>query len=54
MPSKKQIDKFKSLAKEAECGDDEAAFDEKLKRIASTPPPKVQKSEPKKKTKPAK
>lgn len=30
-----QIDKFRDLARELECDDDEAAFDERLKRIAT-------------------
>jgi|HubBroStandDraft_5_1064220.scaffolds.fasta_scaffold1373702_1 hypothetical protein len=32
-----QVDKFRDLARELECDDDEAAFDERLKRIATVP-----------------
>jgi len=32
-----QIDKFRDLARELECDEDEAAFDERLKQIAPTP-----------------
>lgn len=35
--SKSQSDKFKALARELECDEDEAAFDEKLKRVAKQP-----------------
>ena len=38
-PTESQIDKFRDLARELECDDDEAAFDEKLKRIATVPKP---------------
>jgi hypothetical protein len=34
---KSQVDKFRDLARELECDDDEAAFNEALKRIATTP-----------------
>ena len=34
-----QAEKFADLARELECDDDEAAFDERLRRIAKTPPP---------------
>jgi hypothetical protein len=37
-----QADKFRDLARELECDDDEAAFDEALNRIARAP----RKSEP--------
>lgn len=33
-----QGDKFRNLAKELECDEDEAAFEEAVKRIAVTPP----------------
>jgi hypothetical protein len=32
-----QLDKFKELARELECDDDEAAFDERLRRLATAP-----------------
>jgi len=34
-----QTDKFKALARDLECDEDEAAFDEKLKRVAKHEPP---------------
>jgi hypothetical protein len=33
-----QIDKFKDLARELECDDDEAAFAEKVKKLATAKP----------------
>jgi hypothetical protein len=36
---KPQIEKFKEVARQLECDEDEAAFEEKLKKIA--PPPKA-------------
>jgi len=33
---KTQADKFRDLARELECDDDEAAFDERLKKLATT------------------
>ncbi len=50
MAERRQIEKFRDLAREAECDDDESAFDKKLKRIAK---PKSQKVEKQKKKKPA-
>ncbi len=35
-----QLEKFKEAARELECDEDEAAFEEKLKRIAKADPPK--------------
>ncbi|THD58556.1 MAG: hypothetical protein E8A49_18705 [Phenylobacterium sp.] len=35
---KKQSEKFADLARELECDDDEAAFDERLKKLAKAPP----------------
>ncbi len=32
-----QINKFRDLARELECDEDEAAFDERLKQIARSP-----------------
>jgi len=37
---KTQSDKFKALARELECDEDETAFDEKLKRVAKQEPPR--------------
>jgi hypothetical protein len=34
---KPQVDKFRDLARELECDDDEARFDEKLKKLAKAP-----------------
>ena len=36
---KPQADKFRDLARELECDDDEAAFDERLKKLATAKPP---------------
>ena len=33
MPDKKQIDKFKQMAKELECDESEKTFDEKLGKL---------------------
>jgi hypothetical protein len=38
-PPKSQADKFRDLARELECDEDEAAFDERLKKIAKAPQP---------------
>lgn len=35
-----QVDKFRDLARELECDEDEAAFDERLKKLAKTKPQK--------------
>ena len=41
-----QAEKFADLARELECDEDEAAFDERLKKLATAPPiPKVEKPE---------
>lgn len=32
-----QADKFADLARELECDEDEAAFDERLRKLATTP-----------------
>jgi hypothetical protein len=34
-----QADKFADLARELECDEDEAAFEEKVRQIAKKPPP---------------
>lgn len=39
-PPKPQLDKFRDLARELDCDDDQAAFDEKLKRLAKASRPK--------------
>ena len=36
---KTQAAKFADLARELECDDDEAAFDERLKKLATAPKP---------------
>jgi len=36
-----QVDKFRDLARELECDDDEARFDEKIKRLAAAPTAKA-------------
>jgi hypothetical protein len=38
-----QADKFRDLARELECDEDEDAFDERLRRLAKAPPPKEDK-----------
>lgn len=38
MPKKSQKRKFEELARAAKCDEDENAFDEKLKRIATAKP----------------
>ncbi len=35
---KSQIEKFKKVARELDCDDSEAAFDERLREIAKSPP----------------
>lgn len=37
---KPQSDKFRKLARELECDEDEARFEETVKRVAKAPPPK--------------
>ena len=39
-PTKDQIDRFKEAARALECDDDDAHFDEKLKKVAKAPKPK--------------
>lgn len=34
-----QADKFRDLARELECDEDEAAFEEKVRKVAKSPPP---------------
>jgi hypothetical protein len=44
-PEKPQLQRFIETARELECDEDEAAFDEKLKRIATAKPkPKATKT----------
>lgn len=40
-----QADKFRAIARDLECDEDEARFEEKVKRVATAPKPEV---EPKK------
>lgn len=37
-PDKPQPDKFRDLARELECDEDEAAFEKVVKKVATTPP----------------
>lgn len=37
MDDKPQIDKFKELARDRECDDDSAAFEDKVWRVATAP-----------------
>jgi hypothetical protein len=45
-PPKSQADKFRDLARELGCDEDEAKFDEALKRIAKSPPQHREKPKP--------
>jgi len=45
MKAKSQASKFKEAARELECDDNEAALEDRLRRIA-TPPKKADKKEP--------
>lgn len=36
---KTQLDKFRELARELECDEDEPAFEDKLKKVATAPKP---------------
>jgi hypothetical protein len=36
---KPQADKFRDLARELECDEDEAAFDENVRKVATAPKP---------------
>ncbi len=38
-PKSSQPDKFRDLARELECDEDEAAFEDKVRRVATTPKP---------------
>jgi len=49
-PTKDQAARFKQVARELSCDEDEAAFEKRLKRIAQAPPRKDAKSKPKAKT----
>ncbi|UQV18254.1 hypothetical protein MU852_16215 [Brevundimonas albigilva] len=40
---KTQADKFRELARELECDEDEAAFEEKVRRVATAPKPEAEK-----------
>ncbi len=37
-PTKSQVDKFKQAARELECDEDEARWDERLKKVAKGKP----------------
>ena len=37
---KPQADKFRDMARDLECDEDEARFEEKVKRVATAPKPK--------------
>lgn len=39
-PDKSQLDKFKELAKSVEADESEERFDERLRKIAKSPPPR--------------
>ncbi len=42
---KPQPDKFRELARELECHEDEAAFEEKVRKVATTPKPEAEPQE---------
>jgi hypothetical protein len=48
LPSENQLAKFKKAAREIGCDEDEAAFEERLRRIAKAPPPTDHKPKKKK------
>lgn len=41
-----QLDKFKDLARELECDEDEKAFEDKVKKVAKTPTRPADKKSP--------
>ena len=43
-PEPSQVDKFRDLARQFECDEDEKAFEEKVRRVAKTPPQKSKNS----------
>jgi len=45
-PEPSQVDKFRDLARELECDDDEAAFAERVKKIATAPRPAKDEKKP--------
>ena len=49
-PSKNQSAKFKDAARELGCDEDEAVFDERLRKIAKATPPPPKTAKPKKRT----
>ena len=42
---KAQADKFRDLARELECDEDEAAFEDKVRRVATSPKPEADKTD---------
>jgi hypothetical protein len=38
-PESSQLDKFRQLARELECDEDEAAFEDKVRKVATAPKP---------------
>lgn len=41
--AKPQSDKFRDLARELECDEDEAAFEDKVRKVATAPKPEAEK-----------
>lgn len=41
-PTKLQADKFRDLARELECDEDEATFDEKVRKVVTAPKPEAE------------
>ncbi len=44
-PDKPQADKFRDLARKLECDEDEAAFEDTVRKVASAPPTPKEKPE---------
>lgn len=41
-PESSQVDKFRDMARELECDEDEAAFEEKVRRVATSAKPEAE------------
>lgn len=39
---KPQVDKFRDMARELECDEDEAAFEDKVRKVATAPKPEME------------
>lgn len=45
-PEKPQADKFRDMARELECDEDEAAFEEKVRKVARVAKPDLEAQKP--------